>query len=424
MVASTLIIVVVALLFSMFFSGMEIAFVASNKLKLEIERKQSRSFNYIAAVFLKHPGQYITTMLVGNNIALVVYSMNMTLLIRAVAAACGWVSLAKGSILFETLVSTVIIIFTAEFIPKAVVKLNPNSYLRFFAVPIYLIYLLLYPIAVFSTWLSLSLLRLCGIKVRKNDRAAGFNKVDLEYLVDQVAETEEDGHRENEIKIFQNALDFSGLKVRDCMVPRIDIEAVSVDDTIEELTERFVKTQYSRIFVYEGSIDNIIGYVNTKSMFRMPATVSEVMMSVDYVPESFSAQKLLDLFIVRKSSVAVVIDEFGGTAGMVSMEDVLEEIFGEIEDEHDAQDMVEKRIGDDEYIFSCRLEIGYLNEKYGLDIPESDEYDTLAGYIIYNVEGIPEQKQVVDIDNNRITILRKSASKLEVARVERLKKNV
>ena len=414
---SVVIVIITSLIFSAFFSGMEIAFVSSNKLKLEIDKKKSRTFNYIIDVFLHRPGQYITTILVGNNIALVVYSLNMSLLLNAIAKHYG-LQVNDGSIVLETIISTIIIIFTAEFMPKALVRSNPNFYMHAFAVPLYAIYLILYPIAKLSTWISIVLLRLAGLKIRRNHDIKGFDRVDLAHLLEEASENEPDSETESEIKLFQNALDFSDLRVRDCMVPRVDIEAVEIDESIPEITKRFVDTNYSRILVYEGSIDNIIGYVNTKSLFRMPKSIREVLMEVDFVPESLPAQKLLTTLIKKRRSVAVVIDEFGGTAGLVSMEDILEEIFGEIEDEHDLPDMVEKKVGEGEYVLSCRLEVDYLNEKYDLGIPESEEYDTLAGYILYNYEGLPAQGETLRIDNKEIHILRKSSSKLELARVK------
>lgn len=398
---------------------MEIAFVSSNRLKLEIEKKQSRNYNHIVDVFLKHPGQYITTILVGNNIALVVYSMSMSFLLNSIALHYG-ISAGESSVIVETIISTIVIIFTAEFIPKAVFRSNPNFFLRLFAFPVYFFYLILYPIAKFSTWLSIGILRLLGFKIRPEHNIRGFDRIDLTHLLEEAKENEEETGTENEIKLFRNALDFSGIIVRDCMVPRVDIEAVDILESIENITAKFIDTSYSRIFVYDGSVDNIIGYVNTKSLFTGPKSVSEILMDVDYVPESLSAQKLLSKFIKNKAAIAVVIDEYGGTAGIVSMEDVLEEIFGEIEDEHDSHDLVEKITPNGDYVLSGRLEVDYINEKYGLDIPESDDYYTLAGYIIYYHEGIPAQGETLVIDDMEIKILRISGSKLELVRIKKL----
>lgn len=414
---SILIIVVVSLSISAFFSGMEIAFLSSNKLKLEIDKKQSRVFNFIAGIFTRYPGQYITTMLVGNNIALVIYSLYMSMLIKKLFGVGGEAFLGSATLLVETVISTVVIIFAGEFIPKTIVRFNPNFYYKIFAVPVYVLYIILYPIAKFSTLLSALILRIGGIKKDKSRNINVFDRNDLASLIDESSDAENENDNDKDIKLFQNALDFSGLTVRDCMVQRIDIEAVDTDCSIAELTERFTDTNFSRLLVYEGSIDNVIGYVNTKSLFREPSSITEIIKPIDYVTESMLAQKLLTVFIKKHHSVAVVIDEFGGTAGMVTIEDVLEEIFGEIEDEHDSQENVDKKISDNEFLLSGRLEVEYLNEKYGLDIPESEEYDTLAGYVIFNYQGIPVAGETIDIDDKKIKVLRSTSSKLELVRL-------
>lgn len=398
---------------------MEIAFLNKNRLKLEIDRKQSRMFDFIADVFARNPGQYITTILVGNNIALVVYSLCMSMFLRSLAYIFGWTDIFEhGSILLETIIPTIIIIFVAEFIPKSVFKSNPNFYYRFFAPVIYFFYLLLYPIARFTTLLSYGILRLFGRKNLPDDDEMHFDRRDLESLLD-TNNNDPQHEQEPEIRILQNALDFADLRVRDCMVSRVDIEAVDIaDTTIPELTDRFVKTMYSRIFVWQGSIDNIIGYVNSKSLFHEPENIESVLMKVDYVSETLPLQNMLEKFMKSKSNVAVVIDEFGGTSGIISLEDVLEQIFGEIEDEHDTQELIEKQVGEREYVFSCRLDVKYLDEKYGLGIEESDEYDTLAGYIIYNYEGLPAAGEVLAFGNLRIKILRTTRSRIDLARVE------
>ena len=416
-----ILLIVFMLLLSAFFSGMEIAFTSKNRLKLEIDRKQSRMFDGIAEVFARHPGQYITTILVGNNIALVIYSLAMSMLLREIYAGLGWAELAReGSVAIDTAVSTVIIIFFAEFLPKSVFRNDPNFYYRVLAPVIYFFYILLYPIARFTTLLSHGILRLLGRRVEEKNITPSFDREDLAALLDasgQEAHSEPD----NELKLFQNALDFADLRVRDCMVPRVDVEAVDIDDTtIEQLTARFVESKYSRIFVWRKSIDNIIGYVNSKSLFTRPERISDVMMEVNFVPETLPLQLVLENFIKHRSNIAVVIDEFGGTAGIISLEDVLEQIFGEIEDEHDVPDLVEKQVGADEYVFSCRLEVKYLNERYGLGIEESREYDTLAGFIIYHYEGIPGAGETVFIGNLQLRILRTTRSRIELARVKKL----
>ena len=285
---------------------------------------------------------------------------------------------------------------------------------------IYFFYILLYPLARFTTLLSHGILRLLGRRVKSQDTAPNFNREDLAALL-EANNTEQHADPDNELKLFQNALDFADLRVRDCMVPRVDVEAVDIDDTsIEQLTARFVESKFSRIFVWRKSIDNIIGYVNSKSLFTRPATIAEVMMEVNFVPETMTLQAMLENFIKHRSNIAVVIDEFGGTAGVISLEDVLEQIFGEIEDEHDVSELIEKQVGENEYVLSCRLEVKYLNEKYDLGIEESKEYDTLAGFIIYNYEGIPTTGETVVIGSLQLRILRTTRSRIELARVKKI----
>ena len=392
---TSVILIVLMLLLSAFFSGMEIAFTSKNRLKLEIDRKQSRMFDRIADIFSRHPGQYITTILVGNNIALVIYSLYMSLLLRGIFYALGWESIARnGSVAIETAVSTVIIIFFAEFLPKSVFRNNPNFYYRALAPVIYFFYLLLYPIARLTTLISHGILRLTGRRVEERTTTHSFDREDLASLLDTNS-SEPRPEPDNELKLFQNALDFADLRVRDCMVPRVDVEAVDIDDTtIEQLTARFVDSKYSRIFVWRKSIDNIIGYINSKSLFTRPAGISDVMMQVNFVPETMPLQLVLQNFIKHRTNIAVVIDEFGGTAGVISLEDVLEQIFGEIEDEHDVPDLTEKQ--------------------------ESREYDTLAGFIIFNYEGIPTAGETVFVGGLQVRILRTTRSRIDLARVRKL----
>lgn len=418
---SVILLIAAMLLLSAFFSGMEIAFTSKNRLKLEIDRKQSRMFDRIAAVFARNPGQYITTILVGNNIALVVYSLSMSILLRQVYGWLHWEELAaSGSVALDTIVSTLIIIFVAEFLPKSIFKNNPNFYYRALAPVIYFFYILLYPLARFTTLLSHGILRLMGRRVKNQDTTPNFNREDLAALL-EANNTEQHAEPDNELKLFQNALDFADLRVRDCMVPRIDVEAVDIGDTtIKQLTQRFVESKFSRIFVWRKSIDNIIGYVNSKSLFTRPAQIADVMMEVNFVPETMPLQAMLENFTKHRSNIAVVIDEFGGTAGVISLEDVLEQIFGEIEDEHDVSELVEKPVGENEYVLSCRLEVKYLNEKYDLGIEESKEYDTLAGFIIYNYEGIPTTGETVVIGSLQLRILRTTRSRIELARVKKI----
>lgn len=400
------------LILSAFFSGMEIAFLSKNRLREEIDRKQSSMFRYISDVFSRNPGNYITTILVGNNISLVIYSLCMEMLLAA--------SLGLRNVVVVSVISTVIVLFAAEYLPKSVVKRNPNFYYSLLSPIIYAFYILLYPIARLTTLLSYGLLRLGGRKVEARSIQTAFNRDDLAGLVeaDNVEVQQDD---EDDIRLFQNALDFADLRVRDCMVPRIDVEAVDIESTdIEQLTERFVESHFSRIFVWRDSIDNIVGYVNSKSLFLKPQTIDDMLMKVIYVAETLPLQTMLETFMKRKASIAVVIDEFGGTAGIISLEDVLEQIFGEIEDEHDVHEMIEKQISENEWVFSCRLEVDYLNEHYGLGIDESDEYDTLAGYIIYNHNGIPAQGEAFTVGGYRYRVLRRTGSRIDLVRMKRL----
>ena len=415
----SLIIICVMLILSAFFSGMEIAFLSKNRLREEIDRKQSPMFDFIAQLFERQSGQYITTILVGNNICLVIYSLYMSIVLRFVASMAGWENMtSSGAVLFETIASTIIILFCGEFIPKSIIKNNPNFYYKIFSPVLYCFYLFLYPLAILTTAMSYGILRLFGRKHSSGEADYTFNREDLVNLVDgeSVELQQED---EDEIKLFQNALDFADLRVRDCMVSRVDVEAVDINISIEELTGRFVESKYSRIFVWRDTIDTIVGYVNSKSLFNNPTCVEDVLMQVDYVAETMPLQLLLQHFIKRKASVAVVLDEFGGTAGIISMEDVLEQIFGDIEDEHDVPEGVEKRVGENEYVLSCRLEVEYLNERYNLDIEESDEYDTLAGFIIATYDGIPSSGTIIEAGGLEIKVLRTTRTRVELARVKK-----
>lgn len=417
-ILNELIVISMMLLMSAFFSGMEIAFLSRNRLRESIDRKQSSLFNFVAAIFERHPGQFITTILVGNNICLVIYSLYMSLMIQTVGGLLGWEGIASGSVLVETAVSTIVILFCGEFLPKSIFKKNPNFYYQFLSPVLYVFYIILYPIALLTTYLSYGILRLAGGKMKSNVTDYSFNREDLVNLVDG-EDVEPDEEDEEEIRLFQNALDFADLRVRDAMISRVDVEAVDMTTSIEELTERFVESKYSRIFIWRESIDDIVGYVNSKSLFDNPKSIDEVMMKVDSVAETLPLQTLLENFIKRKQSVAVVIDEFGGTAGIISLEDVLEQIFGEIEDEHDVQDVVEKQVAKREWVLSCKLDVEYLNETYDLDIEESEEYDTLAGYIIYINEGIPSAGEVITTDKHEIKILRTTRTRVELARVRK-----
>ena len=405
----TVIIIAVMLMFSAFFSGMEIAFLGRNRLREEIDRKQNPMFNYIADIFARNSDNYITTILVGNNIALVIYSMSMSMLLVEL--------FDMENALAQTIISTIIILFVGEYIPKSVVRRNANFYYSLLSPIIYLFYIILYPITRLSTLISYGLIRLTGRRVEHREEPTEFNRNDLASLVED-ENVEVNDEEEEDIRLFQNALDFADLRVRDCMVQRVDVEAVDLESTtIAELTERFVETNFSRIFVWHDSIDNIIGYVNSKSLFEHPKTISDIIIKTIYVAETMPLQDMLETFTKRRASIAVVIDEFGGTAGIISLEDVLEQIFGEIEDEHDVQELIERSTGDNEWLFSARHEVEYLNEEYSLGIPESDEYDTLAGYIIAEHGGIPSEGEMLHNELFSIKIISRKQSRLDVVSV-------
>lgn len=409
------VVITIALITSAFFSGMEIAFLSSNKLKLEMDKKQDTIFRGIANIFSKHPAEYMTTILIGNNIALVVYSLTMSSAISYLAKG----SLGSYSMLVETLISTVIIIFFAEFVPKSIVKTNPNFYYKNLWFPVFIFYLIFYPISKLITGFSKAFMKLFGIKTPEASVKRAFDRGDLANLVEEIGVGADEVISENdkEMKIFQNALDFSDLRVRNCMIQRVDIEAVDIESTIMDVAQRFNETKFSRLPVYKESIDNIIGYVNIKELFKSPTSLKSMVIEPIYVPEAMAAQKLLTTLIKTRSSLAIVLDEFGGTAGMVTLEDVLEEIFGDIEDEYDSTDLIEREISKEEYLFSGRLEVDDLNLKYRLSIPESEDYETLAGYILFHNENLPNQGDKFDIGEWTFHILKMSSSKIELIKV-------
>lgn len=408
-------IILVTILFSAFFSGMEIAFVSANKLSLEMDKKQPTLTAGILNIFTAKPEQYIATMLVGNNIALVIYGLAFASLLEAPLST---LTNSDGVVLLiQTLISTFIILFTGEFIPKTLFRINPNAALRTLAIPILLFYILLYPIAHFSMFLSKTIIRLVfRKKISIENENKIFSKIDLDHFISHgnqnVADHQHD--EENEIKLFRNALDFTRVKIRDCMVPRTEIDAIEESASIEELKNHFIESGYSKIMIYRDSIDNIIGYVHSSQIFKNLQSIKAAMKPVSIVPETMPASKLLSLFTQKKKSIAVVVDEFGGTSGLITTEDILEEIFGEIEDEHDTDDLTFKKIKENEWIISARYEISTLNEKYNFGLPENDEYDTIAGLIINNQEDIPSINTLVNIGDFEFRILKASKIRIEL----------
>ncbi len=409
-----LIIVFISLLLSALFSGMEIAFVSSNKLRIELDKKQGHFSSRILSIFTSNPEQYIATMLVGNSVALVIYGLLMAILLEPLIRH---ITSSEITILIsQTILSTLIILITAEFLPKALFRINPNSFLKIFAVPVFIFYIILYPftkcIILISNFFLKTFFR---TDINERQKIQVFGKIDLDNLVDEAQKNNQQLPRNNsEIRIFQNALDFSAVRLRDCMIPRTEIEAVSVDSGIEELQQRFISTGYSKILVYENSIDNIVGYISSKDLFKNPETIQEKLVKPVIVPETMPASKLLKLLMQDHKSLAVVVDEFGGTAGMLTIEDIIEEIFGEIEDEHDTQDLVNKKTGENEYLFSGRLEIENINEKYNLHLPESDEYETIAGLILAHHQSIPKLNERIVIQPFVFKILKVSNTRVEL----------
>ena len=413
---ATLSVILICLLLSAFFSGMEIAFLTSNKLPIEIDKSKKGVTQALIDLFISHSGMYITTLLVGNNVVMVIYGIFMSdLLVKQFE----FLHLSIGVELFvETLVSTLIILVFAEFLPKTVFRLRSNLFLKLFSVPVFLFYLLFFPLSYFSVWLGGWLLRIfTGRKLGHKEPNRAFGKVDLNNLIEEGevnARQEEEMH---EIKLFRNALDFSEVKLRECIVPRPDVVALSIDSSIEELTQLFIDTGLSRILIYKESIDDIIGYVHISTLFKDPPTIAKALSRVLIVPETMSAQRLLNLFIRDQKSVAVVVDEFGITAGIVTIEDIMEEIFGEIEDEHDHLNLKEVMISEQEYIFSGRLEVDYLNEKYHLDLEEREEYETLAGLVLYFNQSIPQEGETIVVNNLTFKILSVKNARIEEIKV-------
>ena len=420
---------IITMVFSAFFSGMEIAFVSSNRLRLEMDREKNGLAQRAIEVFYRHPNNFVSTMLVGNNIALVVYGI----LFARIFDATLFASLADGArVTADTLLSTVVVLFTGEFLPKTIFKSNPNTMLTVFAVPAYICYVILYPISRFATLLSRGLLRIIGVKVPKESEDKEFTKVDLDYLVQSSIDsaTDEDDMDE-EVKIFHNALDFSDTKVRDCMVPRTEIDAIDIEEfTVEELKSKFVESGHSKIVVYREDIDHIIGYIHSLEMFRLAAElandksalekidVKKLLQTMPYVPETMAARKLMHIFLQQKKSLGVVVDEFGGTSGLVSLEDIVEEIFGDIEDEHDSQKYVARKLDDGSYMLSARLEIEKVNEMFDLDLPESDEYMTIGGLILHEYQSFPKLNEVVVIGPFEFKIIKNTMTKIELVKLK------
>ena len=407
----------VTMVFSAFFSGMEIAFVSTNRLRAEMDREKNGLSQRALDVFFAHPNNFISTMLVGNNIALVVYGI----LFAKIFDATLFAPLSDGArVTCDTLLSTVVVLFTGEFLPKTVFKSNPNGLLTFFAIPAYVCYVVLYPVSHFATLLSRGLLRLMGVRLPKETEGKEFTKVDLDYLVQSsIDNAKDDEEIEDEVELFHNALDFADTKVRDCMVPRTEIDAIDIEDyTVEELKNKFIESGHSKMVVYRGDIDHIIGYIHSSELFKQVTDLSRHIRQMPYVPETMAARKLMHIFLQQKKSLGVVIDEFGGTSGIVSLEDIVEEITGDIEDEHDNQKYVAKQLSDGEYMLSARLEIDKVNELFDLELPESDDYKTVGGLILHEYQSFPKLNEVVQIGRFEFKIIKNTMTKIELVRLK------
>ena len=407
--------IVVSLLLSAFFSGMEIAFVSSNKLRFELDNQKKTFTSRLLSLFYGHREQFIATMLVGNNIVLVVYSIGMADILAPVFNR--FIPNTFIITLLQTIVVTIIVLLVGEFLPKTVFKGNPNSWIKVFSPLLGLFYVLLYPIARLASLLSMGMLKLLRVNIGKKEEQKP-NKTDLDFLVNKSIENTAQEEIENDVRIFQNALEFSNVRLRDCIVPRTEIVAVDVNTgTIEDIKQAFIDTGFSKILVYNDSIDNIIGYIHSSDLFKHPANWKECLRQMPIVPETMAANKLLDVFTKEKKSIAVVVDEFGGTAGIVTLEDIMEEIFGEIEDEHDTNKIVMNRLSNNEFMLSGRAEIDSVNRQFDLNLPESDEYLTVAGLILHFYEKFPKLNDVITIEKWHFKVLQATNNRIEMVKL-------
>jgi CBS domain containing-hemolysin-like protein len=406
------------LVFSAFFSGSEIAYVAANRLKIEVDNKAGKLSGKILSRFLKYPDRFITTMLIGNNIALVIYGMEFATVIDPVLNTF----FSPGiSMLIQTILATILILVTGEFLPKVFFQINPNSILNVVAVPLFVINVILFIPTEFVLSLARLFLRLMGIKPEKTEQV--FTKVDLMHFMqdanDRIAHNSDIDH---EIKFLQNALDFSKIRVRDCMVPRTEIEALDIETDIEVLRTKFIETGLSKILIYREDIDHVIGYVHSFDLFKKPSSVKQILLPISVIPEAMPSKQLMELFARQSGNIAIVVDEFGGTSGLITIEDLVEEIFGEIEDEHDKEDWVEEQIGENLFLLSARHEVDYLNETYGFNLHESEEYDTLGGMILHYLERIPEKGDALELEELglHLEITQVSDRRIELVEVRRV----
>lgn len=411
-------VIVICLLLSAFFSGMEIAFVSSNKVYLGIEKLQEGFIPKVLTKFTEKPSQFIAAMLVGNNVALVIYGFFVGDLLMKWILTWNFQFSEFSAILIQTLISTAIILMTSEFLPKVFFQIYANTFVKLFAIPAYVFYQLFYYVSKFIIWISDLILKKF-FKTDGDQEQIFFSKVELgHYISEQMNSVEDNEEVDSEIQIFQNALEFSGVKSRDIMNPRTEISAVEIHDKVTELKQLFIETGYSKILVYQNSLDDIIGYVHSFELFKKPKTIKSIMISVEFVPETMFIKDVLSVLTKKRKSIAVVLDEYGGTSGMITIEDIVEELFGEIEDEHDSEEtLIEKQISENNYIFSTRLDVEYINEIYKLEIPESDSYSTLGGFIMDHTKEIPDQGEEIVIENFHFFIEEATSKKIELVKM-------
>lgn len=409
--------ILITMILSAFFSGMEIAFVSSNRMLAQMDKEKMGISKRFLSLFFNNPNSFVSTMLVGNNIVLVVYGILIARLFdQTIFAGMD----AAFTVPADTVLSTLIILFTGEFLPKTLFQSNPNRLMRVFAFPAYLFYVILWPISRFATFLSGLILRLFRVRIPKDAISGGFSKVDLDYLIQSSIDNARSNEEiENEVKIFHNALDFPDTKVRDCMVPRTEINSVDINTcTLDELRQKFIESGNSKIIVYTEDIDHIKGYIHSSELFKNPSSWKDGIRSMPFVPETMPAQKLMQILLQQKKSLGVVVDEFGGTSGIVSLEDIVEEIFGEIEDEHDSLKYVAKQTNEDEYLLSARLEIDKVNEMFSLDLPESEEYMTVGGLILNAYRSFPKLNEIVKIGKFEFKIIKIATAKIELVQLK------
>ncbi|MDG2153798.1 MAG: hemolysin family protein [Crocinitomicaceae bacterium] len=387
--------ILISLLFSAFFSGMELAFLSSNRLKIEVDKSKGTLLSKLHSVFYKNESKVIAFILLGNNISLVIYGISSAIILEPIIQGWG-ISSDSLTLLLQTLFSTLLVLVAAEFIPKSIVQFNPNKSLKIGTFPLFILYILLFiptHVILFFSWI---ILKTFGLDQKTNQKV--FSKVDLEHFVDDLSERiESEEISTDDMTLLRNALDFSEVKARDCMIPRTEIISVDINDTLDAVKNLFIAKGLSKILIYRDSIDNIIGYVHSSDMFKSPKSIKQILLPIHFVPSVITGEELLEKFTEQSGNIAIVTDEYGGTAGMVTLEDVIEEIFGEIEDEHDKDDLLEEKLSDTQYRFSARIEIDYVNEQYNLNIPESEDYETLGGLVLYELANIPEKNSKLKI---------------------------